>query len=356
MTEGYRQRGFIPPPDATEILLVRHGASAPAFPGRLFPKNAEGRGDPALAPEGVEQAEAVARRLAADPPAALFVTRLRRTAETAAPLATRLAVEPVVVPELDEVHLGEWEAGEYRVRLVEGDPRAWRTLEEERWDVIPGAESMESLASRVRAGIEAIVATTGPGARAAAFLHGGVIGEACRQAAGSRPFAFVHGDNGSISRLVVFADGRWLLRSFNEPAQLAAPPPADVRVGTSALVTRDGRLLLGLRTGAHGAATWAPPGGKPDAGEPPEAAAARELEEETGLVATRVRPVAWTSDVFISEGLHYVTLHHEVEVQPGEPRILEPAKCEAWEWFARDELPSPLFAPIASLLADGWRF
>ena len=85
-------------------------------------------------------------------------------------------------------------------------------------------------------------------------------------------------------------------------------------------MTRDGRLLLGLRTGAHGAATWAPPGGKPDAGEPPEAAAARELEEETGLVATRVRPVAWTSDVFVAEGLHYVTLHHEVEVQPGETR------------------------------------
>src|SRR5437588_444270 len=77
-------------------------------------------------------------------------------------------------------------------------------LEKERGDVIPGAESMESLASRVRAGIEAIVAATGPGARAAAFLHGGVIGEACRQAAGSRSFAFVHGDNGSISRLVVF--------------------------------------------------------------------------------------------------------------------------------------------------------
>jgi probable phosphoglycerate mutase len=47
-----------------------------------------------------------------------------------------------------------------------------------------------------------------------------VIGQLCRQATDSRPFAFVHSDNGSISRLVVFDDGRWLLRSFNDIAHL----------------------------------------------------------------------------------------------------------------------------------------
>jgi probable phosphoglycerate mutase len=47
-----------------------------------------------------------------------------------------------------------------------------------------------------------------------------VIGEICRQATQSRPFAFVHADNCSITRLVVLADGRWLLRSFNDVAHL----------------------------------------------------------------------------------------------------------------------------------------
>ena len=56
---------------------------------------------------------------------------------------------------------------------------------------------------------------------AVAFAHGAVIGEICRQATSSRPFAFVHADNGSISRLVIQADGRWLLRSFNDIAHLA---------------------------------------------------------------------------------------------------------------------------------------
>jgi 2,3-bisphosphoglycerate-dependent phosphoglycerate mutase len=49
-----------------------------------------------------------------------------------------------------------------------------------------------------------------------------VIGEICRQATSSRPFAFVHADNASLSRLVVFGDRRWLLRSFNDTAHLAA--------------------------------------------------------------------------------------------------------------------------------------
>jgi 2,3-bisphosphoglycerate-dependent phosphoglycerate mutase len=50
-----------------------------------------------------------------------------------------------------------------------------------------------------------------------------VIGELARQATSSRPFAFVHSDNCSITRLVVFADGRRLLRSFNDVSHLASP-------------------------------------------------------------------------------------------------------------------------------------
>jgi 2,3-bisphosphoglycerate-dependent phosphoglycerate mutase len=216
---GYPQRAFALPAGATEIVLIRHGASAAAVPGERF-ELLEGQGDPPLAPEGIEQAHAVGARLATRPPAAIFVTPLRRTAQTAAPLAEAIGVEPEVVPELREVHLGDWEGGELRIRAAHGDPLLARVLREERWDVIPGAESMEAFAERVRAGIERIVAATGAG-RAAAFVHGGVIGEACRQATGSRRFAFVYADNGSITRLVVLPDGRWLLRGFNDTAHLS---------------------------------------------------------------------------------------------------------------------------------------
>jgi len=72
----------------------------------------------------------------------------------------------------------------------------------------------------VRTGIARAVALAGPGNRVAAAVHGGIIGEICRQATGSRPLAFVHADNGSLTRLVVFADGHWLLRAFNDTAHL----------------------------------------------------------------------------------------------------------------------------------------
>ena len=217
----YHQRAFALPPGATEVILVRHGASEPAVAGERFPL-LDGHGDPALAPEGEIQAALVAERLAGEPLAGLFVTTLKRTAETAAPLAGRLGLEPVVVPELVEVCLGEWEGGEFRVRMAEGDPIAIQAVADERWEVIPGAETMESLASRVRAGIEAVVAAAGPGVTVAAVVHGGVIGEACRQATDSRAFAFVHSDNGSFSRLVVLDGGVWLLRSFNDTSHLAS--------------------------------------------------------------------------------------------------------------------------------------
>lgn len=219
MTTSYPQRAFALPPDATEVVLVRHGASAAAVPGEPF-ESIEGQSDPPLAPEGEQQARAVAERLAGESFSGLFVSTLRRTAQTAGPLAALTGLEPVVVPELREVGLGEWEGGELRIRAAHGDPKFFEVIAAERWDVIPGAEPAEAFAERVRAGLEHVVAAVGPGAVACAVVHGGVIGELCRQATRSRPFAFVHADNCSITRLVVFAGGRRLLRSFNDVAHL----------------------------------------------------------------------------------------------------------------------------------------
>src|SRR3954462_3106862 len=61
MPESYPQRAFAPPPDATEVVLVRHGASAAAVPGEPF-EEVEGQSDPPLAPEGERQARAAGPR------------------------------------------------------------------------------------------------------------------------------------------------------------------------------------------------------------------------------------------------------------------------------------------------------
>ena len=219
MSQTYRQRAFTVPPDARELIVVRHGASAPVVPGEPFPL-LDGHGDPPLAPEGMAQAVAVAERLHGEPLRAVFVTPLQRTSQTAEPLVAATALRPIVIEDLREVYLGEWENGEYRIRLADRDPIAMRALMEERWDVIPGAESMDALAKRVGAGLERMLSAVGPGGVGVAVLHGGVIGELCRQVTKSRPFAFIHADNCSISRIVQFPTGHRLLRNFNDTAHL----------------------------------------------------------------------------------------------------------------------------------------
>jgi 2,3-bisphosphoglycerate-dependent phosphoglycerate mutase len=212
-----RQARFVRPPGATSILLVRHGESAPARADVPFAL-VDGQGDPELAPTGRAQAQRVADRLSAEPISAIYVTTLRRTAETAAPLAGRLGLVPAVEAGLREVHLGEWEGGLFRLRMTEAHPLAQRMITEERWDVIPGAEPADDFAARVR---EALVRLAGrhPDATIAVFTHGGVIGQALAEAARSRPFAFTGADNGSISYLVITPD-RWVVRAYNDTAHL----------------------------------------------------------------------------------------------------------------------------------------
>jgi probable phosphoglycerate mutase len=220
VTRSYPQRRFELPPDATEVILVRHGASEPAVPGRPFAVR-DGHADPALEdPRGVEQAARAAARLASEDVHALFTTGLTRTEQTAAPIADATGLTTQAVHGLREVHLGDWEGGEFRIRMQSGDPAALRVLTEQRWDVIPNAEPSADFAVRVKAGFEEVVNATGAGRRAIAVVHGGVIGELCREATDSRQLAFVHAENCSISRLVVFGTGHWLLRSFNDTTHL----------------------------------------------------------------------------------------------------------------------------------------
>jgi 2,3-bisphosphoglycerate-dependent phosphoglycerate mutase len=218
----YPQNRFQVPPDAAELFFVRHGESERASLDAPFPL-VDGRSDPALAPEGRKQAELVAARLAATGIDAIYVTPLRRTVETAAPLAARLGLVPEVAAGLIEVGLGEWEGGLFRKMVAEHHPTAMRMWAEESFEVIPGAEQAASFAARVRDEVGRLAAAH-QGQRVAAFTHGGVIGQVMAQASGSRPFAFITADNGSISRLVVSGD-RWIVRGFNDIAHLEPPSP-----------------------------------------------------------------------------------------------------------------------------------
>jgi 2,3-bisphosphoglycerate-dependent phosphoglycerate mutase len=217
--EVYRQYRFSLPPGATDLLIVRHGESAAARVDQPAPR-ADGHSDPPLAPEGVEQAGRLADRLAHEHIDAIYVTSLQRTAQTAAPLARRLGLEPAVEADLREVFLGEWEGVAFRKYVAEGHPTAVQMFLEKRWDVIPGAESNDVFAGRVRAGMERIIARH-PGQRVVVVVHGGVIGQMMSLASGAPAFSFIGADNASVTQIVAMPQP-WVIRRFNDTAHLDA--------------------------------------------------------------------------------------------------------------------------------------
>jgi 2,3-bisphosphoglycerate-dependent phosphoglycerate mutase len=216
-TEGFRQHRYVPPSSATTVVLVRHGETEAAFPGRSFPLK-DGHGDPGLHENGFRQAELVGERLKSQRVDAIYVTSLIRTHQTAAPLAKALGLTPFEVADLREVYFGDWEGGELRVRAAASDPTYLRMQAAQRWDVLPGSEPLEDFRARLQRGLRTIV-DAHPGGHVVAVVHGGVIGQLLVDAVGISGFAFTGADNGSISELVVDGDMQ-RIRRFNDTAHL----------------------------------------------------------------------------------------------------------------------------------------
>lgn len=212
-----KQHQFVLPEGAADLLLIRHGETQAAVRGQSFPL-VDGQGDPSLLPIGEHQAQRVAERLKAEPIKAIYVTKMVRTHQTAAPLAGHLALEPRIDPDLHEVFLGDWDGGEYRFRAAEQDPAFIRARDRQEWGEIPGAETTAQLQTRVTRGLQRIAAAH-PNELVAVVVHGGVVAASLAVATGSAAFAFNGANNGSISRLVVHGK-RMILRGFNDVSHL----------------------------------------------------------------------------------------------------------------------------------------
>jgi probable phosphoglycerate mutase len=225
----FGQRPFSAPPGATEILLVRHGQSASFVDDRLFDL-VDGQGDPPLSDHGHAQARLVAARLRSERIDAMYVTNLRRTHQTIAPLADELGFTVLVEPDLREVHLGEWEGGLYRKRAAERHPAFLEMERTQDWGAIPGGETSEQLRTRVRRGMERLHQNH-PDQRVVVVSHGGAIGAILAEATGARSLAFASADNASISHLVILGD-RWLVRRFNDTGHLGGEISAETGAPT----------------------------------------------------------------------------------------------------------------------------
>lgn len=126
------------------------------------------------------------------------------------------------------------------------------------------------------------------------------------------------------------------------------------KVGLGVCIIKDGKILLGQRKGAHGAGSWAFPGGHLEYGESYEDCAQREVWEEAGITIKNIRFITATNDFFPQEQKHYITIYVRAELQAGDVVNKEPDKLVQWGWFSWDNLPQPLFLPLQNLLKQGF--
>lgn len=123
-------------------------------------------------------------------------------------------------------------------------------------------------------------------------------------------------------------------------------------IGIGVLVWRDKQLLLGKRIHKDQAFCWQFPGGHLEAGESVTDCAGREVLEETGLKVEQFRHLGFTEQPFSVGEKQYITLLVSCVYVSGEARTLEPDKCELWQWFDYQHLPTPLFTPITSFISQ----
>ncbi len=122
----------------------------------------------------------------------------------------------------------------------------------------------------------------------------------------------------------------------------------DPKVAVATLIVQDERVLLVQRANDPRKGWWALPAGFVEWDEAPQAAAARECLEETGLTVEIVRLL----DVFHTPndgGAADIVIAYRGRVVSGVLVAADDAESAAW--FPRDALPPVAFLPTQTLLA-----
>jgi probable phosphoglycerate mutase len=196
---------------AAELFIVRHADAIPEadeiIPSGIYDNLP-------LSRVGREQTQALAERLSSLNFDAIYSSPLRRCLETAAPLAERLGIQPIIVEDLKEIKLGT-------IRPLPNDGNdleaLYKALQERQidivrmageaghWDVIPESEPSKAFRRRV---VEAFdqIARNHIGQRVLVFSHGGVVNAYAAEVLGLEKDFFFPAANTSIT--IVRAAGR----------------------------------------------------------------------------------------------------------------------------------------------------
>ena len=145
----------------------------------------------------------------------------------------------------------------------------------------------------------------------------------------------------------------------NDPNRQKNSYPKAPKVAVGAIVFKDTRVLLVRRGQSPAKGLWAVPGGSVKLGETLQAAAEREIFEETGLRIRALKPVyTFESIVKDDDGkiqFHYVIVDLIADYIDGEPHPGDDA-LEA-RWFSPQEMhKTDVSKTTRDLLRDQFQF
>lgn len=197
---------------ATRLILVRHGATELTASGRY-----SGRGDVPLSADGLAQAQAVARRVAAMFPAYVVSSPLARCMSTAEAISGAAGGVPVVVEEdFIECDFGAWEGLTF-AQVQESYPDQHAAWLSSTAVAPPDGESFQRVAKRVRGGLAKLLRTY-EGQTVAVVSHVSPIKLMLRDAlaAGDALLHRLYLDPAGVSVVDMWPDGGVAVRSVNE--------------------------------------------------------------------------------------------------------------------------------------------
>lgn len=173
---GAGQEGdYVPTVDFFDVYLIRHAESEANAAGRFAFRS----WDPALTAAGRAQAAQLVQRFEGTPLVAIASSPLTRARQTIAPLAQARGLDVLILAELAEVDLGEWD-GASLSDLHERDPRfhAWRSDPDRHPP--PGGERLTDVGIRVERALETLQQQFGRGGVAVATHADCIKGVALR--------------------------------------------------------------------------------------------------------------------------------------------------------------------------------
>lgn len=151
----------------TRIYLVRHG-QVEGYEEKRY----NGQVDVPLTPLGKEQSVRVCERLSALPLDAIYSSDLERSRYCAELIAVDHELPVNVTESLRELHIGDWE-GRTWAELQEVYPDDWQARMQDLVNFqVPGGESLQGAADRIRPTIQEILEKY-PNGQVALVAHGG---------------------------------------------------------------------------------------------------------------------------------------------------------------------------------------